>query len=215
MTSTMHEVAVPTFSNGDSPPIEVPRTPSGTADHHHREIHPTRRMAEVALVVVLAVSGALLVGVATSAKSTVNSQLVTQGLHFPAASPVFSSTLFPEAYTHAGDLVSTGPLADVYANGYLAPGISYLTGGKTAAEISALTQANTTNATLQDQAAQVFEASTTKGLLLTSSAWSRLAGQLFIGGIALLIGAVLMLGVTVVDVMTRQRRTRNSGSTKS
>ncbi len=209
MSSTIHEAAVPTEQSDATVHVGAKGTAPQAEVQHHREIHPTRAMVEVALVVVLAVSGALLVGVASSATSAVNSQLTAEGLHFPAASPVFSSALFPAAYSHAGQLVNTGPLADIYANGYLAPGISFLSGGKTAAEIGALAQANPTNATLQAQAAQVFEASTTKGLLLSTSAWSHLASQLLFGGIVLLIGAALLMLVTVVDVMTRQRRVQS------
>jgi hypothetical protein len=165
-------------------------------------------MTEVVMVVALAVTGGVLMGVGNSAQSTINTQLTAEGLRFPPTGPTFNSVVFPKAAGYAGKLVATGPLAEVYASGYLAPAITMMTGGKTAAEVSALAMANPTNATLQAQAAQVFKASTTKGLLLNAWGWSRLGSQMLVAGIALLIGALLLLGIAIVDVATGERQRR-------
>ena len=163
---------------------------------------PTRRMVEIALTVILGVTGFLLVSGSATAQNTINSQIRSEGLFFPVAgSPNFSPALFPSVQQYAGMAVDTGPLAAAYANGYITPSVAFLTGGKTPAEISALASANPTNVALQAENAQVFQATTVKGLLLASWTTSRLANYGFWAGIAALVGCALLLLISLIDLM--------------
>ena len=108
--TTIHEIqTMPTAqgANGSAPEVQ-PAPPSRPDQRQRRGFHPTRRMAEVLLVLVLGVAGTLLVGIGQSAQSTVTSQLVTQGLRFPTTSQTFNATLFPAAAGDAGRLVTSG-----------------------------------------------------------------------------------------------------------
>ncbi len=74
-----------------------------------------------------------------------------------------------------------------------------IAGGKTYSQVSALAQADPTNAKLAGQVAALFKGETLRGLLLYAWGWSVVSTIALYAGIAALLGFVIMLLVTIGD----------------
>ncbi len=168
--------------------------------------HSFRRLIEGVVALVFAVVALTMVTVSMNSQRTLNSQIAANGIRFPAAGSFgFSPSLYPTVQKYAGQLVNTGTKAEAYANGFIAPEISALTGGQTPAAVSQAAAANPQNAQLQAEAATVFQASTTKNLLLASWGLSRIANYTMLAGFAFGVGFILILALALFE-MVRTRR---------
>jgi len=194
-----------------APAPSVARTPTPPA----AEVSPrrtvlgfvaTRRVVEVILTVILGVGGGLLLFGSNFGLNMVHSQLDAQGITFPAkGSPALSPKEFPDLQRYAGQKVDTGPKAKAYANGFINRHLAAVAGGKTYSQVSTLSQADPTNATLTGQVATLFKGETLRGLLLYAWGWSVVSTLALYAAIGALIGFGIMLLVTIGDFVADPR----------
>jgi hypothetical protein len=97
----------------------------------------------------------------------VKNELSSQKIFFPPkGSAGLNPTEFPGLQQYAGQLVDNGIKAKAYANEFIGVHLEKIAGGKTYAEVSAMSQADPTNAGLKAQAQTLFQGETLRGLLL-------------------------------------------------
>lgn len=151
-------------------------------------------MLGVAMVAVLVVIGGLAWIGYRFADSSVQSELASQKVYFPAkGSASFSPAEYPDIQKYAGQLVDNGPKAKAYANDYIAKHLENVAGGKTYSEVSALAMKDPTNATLQQQKQTLFQGETLRGLLLGDGYAYWVFGQLaYVASIVSFVGAGVM-----------------------
>jgi hypothetical protein len=186
-----------------APPASLTPTPPAPVVSPRRTVLgfvATRRVVEVILTIILGVGGGLLLFGAHFGLNMVHSQLDAQGITFPAkGSPALSPKEFPDLQRYAGQKVDTGPKAKAYANGFINRHLAAVAGGKTYSQVSTLSQADPTNATLTAQVATLFKGETLRGLLLYAWGWSVVSTLALYAAIGALIGFGIMLLVTIGD----------------
>jgi hypothetical protein len=141
------------------------------------------------IVVVLAVAGVLLMWGANFANSEVHNQLAQQQITFPAASAFQNVTapkpgqfaeitpsMIPSVSQYAGQQLTTGAQAEVYANDFIAVHIQEIGGGLTYSQLSAQAMALNPNSKAgiakAAQVETVFKGTTLRGLLLEAYGFS-------------------------------------------
>ena len=100
------------------------------------------------LAAVLLVAGGLLLWGHSFVTSEVRTQLVAQKIVFPANnSPAIKAPEFAAMHQYAGQTMTTGAQAEVYADHFIANHLKVIGGGQTYAQLSgkALTQPNNTS----------------------------------------------------------------------
>jgi len=140
------------------------------------------------------------------AHSQVNDQLSAQKISFPAANDK-SITALPAADAtamrqYAGQQMTTGDQAKVYADNFIAVHLSEIGGGKTYSQLSAASQAAPNDTKLAGEVATVFKGTSLRGMLLDAYAWWTLGTVVFYAGIAMLVATavvVLTLGFELVQ----------------
>ena len=148
----------------------------------------------------MGIGGGLLLFGSNFGLNMVHSQLTAQDISFPAkGNAALSPAEFPDLQRYAGQKVDTGPKAKAYANGFIARHLVTAGGGKTYSQVSTLSQADPTNATLTAEVATLFKGETLRGLLLYAWGWSVVSTIALHAAIGALIGFVVMLGVTIGD----------------
>jgi hypothetical protein len=131
------------------------------------------------------------------ATDNVRNELAAQKVHFPQkGSPSFSPEEYPNIQKYAGQLVDDGPKAKAYANDYIGHHLNKMAGGKTYAEVSALSMKDPTNQELQKQKAALFQGETLRGLLLGDG-----YGFWMFGMMALYASIGALIGATVMGVL--------------
>lgn len=122
------------------------------------------------MAVVLLVVGGLAWHAYDFAKSSVSTELSAQHIFFPSkGSPAI--TALPaadqtEMNKYAGDQLTNGAQAKVYANNFIAFHLSEVAGGQTYAQVSSASLASPSNAQLKQEAQTLFQGETLRGLLL-------------------------------------------------
>jgi hypothetical protein len=159
------------------------------------------------LTAVLIVGGVLLVWGYNFANSNVRDQLTAQQIYFPPAGSqaLASPQIGPYLNQYAGQQLTTGAQAEAYADHFIAVHLSEVAGGKTYAQVSALAQADPTNATLQAQVNTLFKGETLRGMLLNAYAFWQLGQIALYSAIAAFTGAALMLILTVLGFLHLRR----------
>jgi hypothetical protein len=153
----------------------------------------------LALAVIMLVAGGLLLWGHNFINNEVHNQLAAQQIFFPANnSPAIKAPEFAAMHQYAGQQMTTGAQAEVYADHFIANHLKAIGGGLTYAQLSAKAQLQPTNTALAAQVATVFKGETLRGLLLNAYAFGTmgmLAGiaaiVAFAGGIVLLILSAL------------------------
>lgn len=148
-------------------------------------------------VTLLAISGLAWYGY-TFAGGMVKDQLSAQRIYFPEKdSPAFnglSEEHQKEVERFAGQLLTTGEQAKVYANNYIGAHLENIGGGKTYAEISDEARANPNDEKLQQQKTSLFQGETLRGMLLgTGYAFWTFAMIAKYAAIAAFAGALIMI----------------------
>jgi hypothetical protein len=148
----------------------------------------------IALVVALVFAGMIFRANADFAQSNVRDQLVAQHIKFPPASALSAEEKAqPGVVKFAGQQVTTGEQAEVFANQYIALHLKENFGGKTYSELSSESRADPDNAELAAGVQTAFRGETLRGLLLTTYAFWTLgekaeqASWAFFGGAAALL----------------------------
>jgi hypothetical protein len=154
-------------------------------------------------VVLLAVGGLLLWGSAYI-HNDVTSQLAAQKVFFPPAAAFahpkagteITPSMIPSVSQYAGQQMLTGQQAEAYANDFIAVHLGEIGGGKTYAQLSALSMASPKNAALAAQVQTVFRGDSLRSMLLNAFGWWKVSQIAYIvslvsfglGAIGLLAG---------------------------
>lgn len=143
------------------------------------------------MVAVLLIAGGLLLWGANFANSNVSSQLKQQQITFPTAAafahPVaggeITPSMIPSVSKYAGEPLTTGVQAKVYANDFISVHLQEIGGGKTYAQLSgaalALPKGSAAYTAAEAKVQTVFQGTTLRGLLLEAygfSVFGRIAG---------------------------------------
>ena len=149
----------------------------------------------LSLAALLVVAGALLSWAHTFVGNEVHSQLSAQQIFFPAkGSQAITAPEYQAVRKYAGQQLTTGAQAKVYADHFIANHLKEIGGGKTYAQLSAQAQANPADTKLAGTVQTMFRGETLRGLLLNAYAFDTMGT---IAGIAA-IAAYLAAGVLLV-----------------
>lgn len=156
----------------------------------------------VFLAVVLAVAGGLLMYAHSFVSDQVKTELSAQKIVFPESGSEGLKAL-PAADAaamekFAGQELTTGEQAKTFANHYINVHLGKIGGGLTYSELSGKSMADPTNTELKGQVDTVFRGETLRGLLLNAYAFWQMGQIAFIAGIAALVSAVVMLGLSIL-----------------
>jgi cytoskeletal protein RodZ len=169
------------------------------------------------MVVVLLVAGGLLLWGASFANSNVHNQLTEQQITFPSAAAFahpkaggeITPSMIPTVSQYAGQQLTTGAQAEVYANDFIAAHLAEIGGGKTYAQLSAaamaLPKGSAAYTAAEAKAQTVFQGTTLRGLLLEAYAFSVIGTIAMVAAIAAFILAGL-LALIVVFGFWHERR---------
>jgi hypothetical protein len=150
--------------------------------------------AGLVIAAVLLVAGVLLGWGHSFITSEVHTQLAAQKIFFPPnGSPAIKAPEFAAMHQYAGQQMTTGAQAEVYADHFIANHLKEIGGGKTYAQLSAASLAQPKNAALAAQVQTVFRGETLRGLLLNAYAFGKIGTIMGIAEIGAFAGAALML----------------------
>jgi hypothetical protein len=153
--------------------------------------------AGLLLVVVLIVAGVLLTWGHSYANNQVTSQLSAQKIVFPTkTNPEFKALPKADAAAmapYAGQLMTTGAQAKVYADNFIGYHLTLIGGGKTYSQLSTLARANPANTKLAGEVQAVFQGTTLRSMLLEAYGFWTFGAIALIAAIASYIAAGLML----------------------
>jgi hypothetical protein len=151
-------------------------------------------MAGLVLAVVLLVAGGLLLWGHSVVDNQVHNQLAAQKIVFPPAnSPAIKAPEFAAMHQYAGQQLTTGAQAEVYADHFIANHLLAIGGGKTYSQLSELSLAQPKNAALAAQVQLMFRGTTLRSMLLTAYGFWQMGQIALIGAIVSFIGAVFLL----------------------
>jgi hypothetical protein len=146
------------------------------------------------LAVTLVLSGVLLTWAHNFIGNEVRTQLAAQQIFFPpAGSAAIKAPEFAAMHQYAGQQLTTGAQAEVYADHFIANHLKVIGGGKTYAQLSAEAQAKPADATLAATVNTVFKGETLRGLLLNAYAFGTMGMIAGIAAIAAFVVAAAML----------------------
>jgi hypothetical protein len=157
-------------------------------------------VAGVVLAVVLAAAGGLLVWGHSFVDSQVSAQLSAQKIVFPARSNAEFKALPPADAAamgqYAGQQMTTGAQARVYADNFIAFHLSKM--GGTYSQLSARSAAQPDNTALAGLVNTVFKGTTLRGMLLNAYAFWQMGVIALWAAVVSFIGAGLMLILSVL-----------------
>jgi hypothetical protein len=161
----------------------------------------------VAVAVMLLVAGGLLTWGHSFVNHQVRTQLAAQKIFFPThGDPALApATIGPFLDKYAGQQMVTGQQAEAYANHFIAVHLNEIGGGKTYAQLSALSRTDPKNAVLADKVQTMFKGETLRGLLLNAYAFGKMGTLAGIGAIVAFAGAGLMLLLSGLGLWHRRR----------
>jgi len=161
------------------------------------------------MVVVLLVAGVLLLWGASFANNNVHNQLAEQQITFPSAAAFahakpgteITPSMIPSVSQYAGQQLTTGAQAQVYADDFIAVHLQEIGGGKTYAQLSAaamaLPKGSAAYTAAEAKVQTMFQGTTLRGLLLEAYAFSVLATIATVAAIAAFILAGLLALIVV------------------
>lgn len=154
------------------------------------------------LVIVLVVAGSLLMWGASFANSNVYNQLSQQKIYFPPkGSPELNNPeIAPYLTPYAGQQLTTGKQAEVYADHFIAVHLQEIGKGQTYAQVSAEARANPKNKALAQEAQVLFQGETLRGLLLEAYAFSVFGEIAFWAGVAAYVLGAIMLVLVLLGI---------------
>ena len=142
----------------------------------------------ILLALVLVVAGSLLSWANNFVGNEVHSQLSAQKIFFPPKdSPATAGPQFADMRQYAGQQLTTGAQAKVYADSFIGVHLEEVADGQTYAQLSTKAQANKDDVQLQGQVATMFKGETLRGLLLNAYAFGTMGT---IAGIAAIAAAL-------------------------
>ncbi len=177
------------------------------------------------VVAVLVVAGSLLTWGTRYIDSNVHSQLAAQQIVFPPASAFahakagteITPSMIPSVSQYAGEQLTSGAQAGVYANDFIAVHLSEMPYGGVYAKASAAEQANPKNTAIAGEVATIFKGTTLRGLLLEAYGFGQMGQIAGDAALASFILAALMLALVGFGLMHYRRAsvTEELGPTSS
>jgi hypothetical protein len=162
--------------------------------------------AGLVIATVMIVAGILLTWGNSFVTSEVHTQLAAQKIFFPpAGSPAIKAPEFAAMRQFAGQQMTTGAQAEVYADHFIANHLKVIGGGKTYAQLSAESLAQPKNAALAGQVQTVFRGETLRGLLLNAYAFGKIATIMGLAAIAAFAAAALLLILSALGFIHGRR----------
>ncbi len=147
-------------------------------------------VAGLVVVSALVVAGFIFRANAEFAKDNVSEQLTAQHISFPPAEALSDEEKQQDGVVkYAGQQVTTGDQARVFANEYIALHMNESLGGKTYSELSSESRANPDNTELAGKVQTAFRGETLRGMLLTTYAFWELGEKAEQASIAFFAGA--------------------------
>ena len=157
-------------------------------------------VAGLVLAAVLAVGGGLMLWGHNFVDNQVSSQLTAQKIVFPVkTNPEFKALPAADAAAmgqYAGQMLTTGAQAKVYADNFIAFHLSKM--GGTYSQLSAQSMAQPNNTKLAGLVNTVFKGTTLRGMLLNAYAFWQMGVIALWGAIVSFIGAGLLLVLSVL-----------------
>lgn len=149
------------------------------------------------LAAVLLTAGGLLAWGGHFTSGQVHTQLAAQKIVFPPASSEAITSL-PKAdrsamAQYAGQPLTTGAQAKVYADNFIAVHLGEIGGGKTYSELSSAAMKSPDNAKLQAQVATMFKGTTLRSMLLNAYAWGTTGSIMVIASVVSFVAGGLLL----------------------
>jgi len=164
-------------------------------------------VAGLVLAAVLVVAGGLLLWGHNFVDNQVTTQLTAQKIVFPAKSnPEFKALPAADAAAmgqYAGQMMTTGAQAKVYADNFIAFHLSKM--GGTYSQLSAASLAQPNNAKLAALVNVVFKGTTLRGLLLNAYAFWQMGVIALWGAIVSFIGGGLLLVLSILGFVHSRR----------
>ena len=158
------------------------------------------------LAVTLAIAGGLALWGHNFIDHEVHNQLAAEKIFFPPNnSPAIKAPEFAAMHQYAGQQLTTGAQAEVWADHFIANHLKVIGGGKTYAQLSAEAIAKPTDAKLAAQVATVFKGETLRGLLLNAYAFGTMGTIAGIAAIGAFIAALVMLILGGLGLMHARR----------
>jgi len=155
--------------------------------------------AGLALAGILIVAGALLMWGHSFVDSQVHSQLAAQKIYFPPSnSPAIKAPEFAAMHQYAGQMMTTGAQAEVYADHFIANHLKEIGGGQTYAQLSSRALAQPKNTALAGQVDAMFKGTTLRGMLLNAYAFWKMGEIALWGAIASFIGAGILAALGIL-----------------
>jgi len=164
------------------------------------------------LAIILVVAGGLLLWAHNFVDTNVHNQLAQQKVSFPAVAGIKAQNnaeITKYVTPYAGQQVTNGQQAQVFADHYIKVHLSEVAGGKTYSEVSgAFLQMKPTDpnyATVAQQRQTLFMGETLRGLLLNAYAFWKMGQIAFIGAIVSFVAAGVMLLLSALGFMHLRR----------
>ena len=144
-----------------------------------------------ALAAVLLIAGGLLLWGSAYVHNTVQSQLASQQITFPAAAAFahpkaggeITPNMIPSVSQYAGQQLLTGQQAEAYADHFIAQHITDMSGGKTYSQLSAESMAQPSNTQLSGLVSTVFKGETLRSMLLNAYGWWKVSQITYIAAL--------------------------------
>jgi hypothetical protein len=171
----------------------------------------------VLLTIVLIAAGALLFWGYSYANNTVTSQLSAQKISFPSkaafqhakAGTEITPSMIPSVSQYAGEQLTTGAQAEVYANDFIAVHLKEIGKGMTYSQLSSYARslppgsaaAKAAEATVQT----VFQGTTLRSMLLNAYGWWKMGQLALLGSIVSWVLAGVMGLLSVLGLMHFRR----------
>jgi hypothetical protein len=149
--------------------------------------------AGLALAGILIMAGGLLMWGHSFVNSEVHSQLAAQKIYFPPNnSPAIKAPEYAAMHQYAGQMMTSGAQAEVYADHFIANHLKEIGGGQTYAQLSSKALAQPKNTALAGQVDAMFKGTTLRGMLLNAYAFWKMGEIALWGAIASFIGAGIL-----------------------
>jgi hypothetical protein len=162
--------------------------------------------AGMVLVVVFAVAGGLLTWAHNYIAHEVHNQLAAQQIYFPANnSPQIAAPEFKAMHQYAGQQLTTGAQAEVYADHFIANHLKAIGGGKTYAQLSTELQAQPNNTQLANTVNTMFKGETLRGLLLNAYAFGTMGTIAGISAIVAFAAGGVLLVLSLFGIVHSRR----------
>jgi hypothetical protein len=168
----------------------------------------------LALAVVLAIAGGLLIWGSTYVHNSVQSQLAAQKIYFPPKSAFahpkagteITPSMIPIVSQYAGQQLLTGQQAEVWADHFISVHLQEMAPGQTYATLSAKSLAQPNNTKLAALVETVFRGTTLRAMLLNAYGWWKVSQIAYIASlIAFGLAGLSLIGSATLFV--RGRRT--------